>query len=57
MHEVVYRSVETSIRKKMLYRYRLLGVYFLVSIDGSGVLTLRRLRAGFSENDIVPRRK
>jgi len=39
VQEVVCRSVETLIRKKVLYRFRLLGVYFLVAIDGTGVLT------------------
>lgn len=39
VQEVVCRMVETLIRKKVLYPYRLLGVYFLVAIDGSGVLT------------------
>lgn len=42
VQEVVCRSVETLIRKKVLYRYRLLGVYFLVVIDGTGVLTFRK---------------
>ena len=42
VQEVVCRSVETLIRKKVLYRYRLLGVYFLVAIDGTGVLTFRK---------------
>ena len=41
VQEVVCRSVETLIRKKVLYRFRLLGVYFLVAIDGTGVLTFR----------------
>jgi hypothetical protein len=41
VQEVVCRSVETLIRKKVLYRYRLLGVYFLVALDGTGVLTFR----------------
>jgi hypothetical protein len=41
VQEVVCRSVESLIRKKVLYRYRLLGVYFLVAIDGTGVLTFR----------------
>lgn len=39
MQEVVCRSVETLIRKKVLARYRLLGLYYLVAIDGTGVLT------------------
>jgi hypothetical protein len=42
VQEVVCRSVETLIRKKVLYRFRLLGVYFLVAIDGTGVLTFRK---------------
>jgi hypothetical protein len=36
---VVTGSVETLIRKKVLYAYRLCGRYFLVAIDGTGVLT------------------
>ena len=36
---VVTTTVETLIRKKVLYRYRLCGRYFLVSIDGTGMLT------------------
>jgi hypothetical protein len=36
---IVTRSVETLIRRKVLYRYRLRGRYFLVAIDGTGVLT------------------
>jgi hypothetical protein len=39
VQEVVCRSVETLIRKKVLARYRLLGLYYLVAIDGTGVLT------------------
>ncbi len=42
VQEVVCRNMETLIRKKGLYRFRLLGVYFLVAIDGTGVLTFRR---------------
>lgn len=42
VQELVCRSVETLIRKKVLYRYRLLGVYFLVAMDGTGVLTFRQ---------------
>ncbi len=39
VQEVVTGTVETLIRKKVLYRYRLRGRYFLVVIDGTGVLT------------------
>jgi len=39
VQEVICRTVEALIRKKVLYRYRLLDIYFLVAIDGSGVLT------------------
>jgi hypothetical protein len=41
VQELICRSVETLIRKKVIYRFRLLGVYFLVAIDGTGVLTFR----------------
>ena len=41
VQEMNCRSVEILIRKKVLYRYRLLGLYFLVAIDGTGVLTFR----------------
>ena len=37
VQEVVTATVETLIRKKVLYRYRLRGRYYLVSIDGTGV--------------------
>ena len=37
VQEVVTGTVETLIRKKVLYRYRLRGRYYLVSIDGTGV--------------------
>jgi hypothetical protein len=36
---VVTNSVETLIRRKVLYPYRLRGRYFLIAIDGTGVLT------------------
>lgn len=36
---VVTGMVETLIRQKVLYRYRLLDQYFLVVMDGTGVLT------------------
>ena len=39
MQEVVTGMVETLIRKKVLYRYRLLDHYFLMAIDGTGRLT------------------
>lgn len=41
VQEVVCRSVEILVRKKVLARYRLLGLYYLVAIDGTGVLTFR----------------
>ncbi len=41
VQEIICRRVESLIRKKVLYRYRLLGMYFLVAIDGTGVLTFR----------------
>ncbi|HKZ84658.1 MAG TPA: hypothetical protein VJ793_13470, partial [Anaerolineae bacterium] len=39
VQEVVTGMVETLIRQKVLYRYRLFDQYFLVVIDGTGVLT------------------
>jgi len=39
VQESVTWTTEVLIRKKVLYRYRLLDRYFLVSIDGTGVLT------------------
>jgi len=41
VQEVICGCVEELIRKKALYRYRLLGVYYLVVIDGTGVVTFR----------------
>lgn len=39
VQEVVTSTVESLIRKKVLYPYRLCGQYFLVTIDGTGMLT------------------
>ena len=39
VQEVVTGMVGTLIRKKVLYRYRLLDHYFLMAIDGTGRLT------------------
>ena len=39
MQAVVTNMVRTLIRKKVLYRYRLLDRYFVVAIDGTGRLT------------------
>ena len=39
VQEVVTGAVETLIRKKVLYRYRVRGRYFLISVDGTGVLS------------------
>jgi len=39
VQDVVTTTVETLIRKKVLYPYRLRGHYFLVTIDGTGMLT------------------
>jgi hypothetical protein len=40
MQEAVCRMVEALIRKKVLYRWRLLKRYYLVAIDGTGMLTV-----------------
>jgi len=39
VQEVVTDMVRTLIRKKVLYRYRLLDRYFVIAIDGTGRLT------------------
>ena len=39
MQEAVCRMIEALIRKKVLYRWRLLKHYYLVAIDGTGMLT------------------
>ncbi len=39
VQESVTRTTEILIRKKVLYRYRLFGRYFLVSLDGTGMMT------------------
>jgi len=36
---VVSGMTETLIRKKVLYRYRVLGIYFLVAMDGTGTIS------------------
>ena len=41
MQEAVCRMIEALIRKKVLYRWRLLKHYYLVAIDGTGMLTFR----------------
>ena len=42
LQEVICRGVEALLRKKVLVRYRLLELYYLVAIDGTGVLTYRQ---------------
>lgn len=39
--EIVCTMTEMLIRKKILYPYRLLGKYYVVAIDGTGVITFR----------------
>ncbi|MEI7590083.1 MAG: hypothetical protein WCJ49_02015 [Deltaproteobacteria bacterium] len=39
---VVTGMTETLIRKKVLYNYRLLGVHFIVAIDGTGTISFSR---------------
>jgi hypothetical protein len=46
VQEMICGSVEQLIRQKVLYRYRLLGVYYLVVIDGTGVVTFRERHCG-----------
>ena len=42
VQSVVTAMTETLIRKKVLYPYRLLGLYFVVVIDGTGTIRFRR---------------
>ena len=42
IRRVVTGMTETLIRKKVLYNYRLLGVYFIVVIDGTGTISFSR---------------
>jgi hypothetical protein len=42
VQEVVCRLASELIRKKVLSKYRLLGTYYLVVIDGTGVLSFRQ---------------
>jgi hypothetical protein len=39
---VVTGMAETLIRKKVLYDYRLLGLYFVIAIDGTGTISYSR---------------
>jgi DDE_Tnp_1-associated len=39
VQECVTKLVETLIRKKVLERYRLLGRYYVIAIDGTGIYT------------------
>jgi hypothetical protein len=39
---VLTGMTETLIRKKVLYSYRLLGIYFIVAIDGTGTISFSR---------------
>jgi hypothetical protein len=42
IQEVVTAMTETLIRKKVLYSYRLFGIYFIVAIDGTGTISFSR---------------
>ena len=42
VQEVQTRLVETLIRQKVLYHYRLLDQYFLIVMDGTGMLTFSK---------------
>ena len=39
---VVTTMTETLIRKKVLYSYRLVGIYFILAIDGTGTVSFNR---------------
>ena len=61
VQESVTGTREALIRKKVLYRYRLFDRYFLVSIDGTGMLTfperevLALVAEGLSNPEIAER--
>lgn len=42
IQEVLCSMVETLLRKKVLYRYRILDRYFLVAVDATGTITYPR---------------
>jgi hypothetical protein len=42
VQRVVSGMTETLIRKKVLYSYRLFGIYFIVAIDGTGTISFSR---------------
>ena len=39
VQEIICGMIETLVRKKVLYPYRLLDYYFMIAIDGSGIVT------------------
>lgn len=39
VQEIICSMIETLVRKKVLYPYRLLDHYFMIAIDGSGIVT------------------
>jgi len=41
VQETVNGMTETLIRQKILYPYRLMDIYFVVAIDGTGVLVFQ----------------
>ncbi|MFQ5486186.1 MAG: hypothetical protein ACE5DO_12755 [Desulfobacterales bacterium] len=41
VQEIVCRIVERLVRKKMLYAYRLFARYYLMAIDGTGILSFK----------------
>jgi len=47
MQTVVSGMTETLIRKKVLYSYRLLGIYFIVAIDGTGTIRFSRRHCSY----------
>jgi hypothetical protein len=42
VQSVVTGMTETLIRKKVLYSYRVLGIYFIVAIDGTGTISFNQ---------------
>ena len=47
VQETVNGMMETLIRQKILYSYRLMDIYFVVAIDGTGVLVFRERHCSY----------
>lgn len=41
LHKIRYKMIQTILRKKVLSKWRLLGEYYLISVDGTGYIGFR----------------